>query len=216
MSDNKRPLGRHELTEEEKARVRAEAEARYRAEVEAQLQAQAQASPQESAVGDNGGTPAEPAPPKPKTATQRAQEEAALRRAALPPEQRAREDRRALMGCSVFALLIVGGLFLLLQSCNQGRAERRAQEEARAATLAGQNPYLIREHCLESVRSKLKAPATARFEDRTVPTFNNGSWAWGSYVDAQNSFGAMIRTSFVCTVTGTTADDARVQTVLLD
>ncbi|WP_272977110.1 hypothetical protein [Deinococcus geothermalis] len=218
MGDNKRPLGRHELTEEEKARLRAEAEARYREEVEAELR-QRQGAP--SAAPEEG--PPGAAPAKPKSAGQIAAEKEAARRAALTPEERAREDRKNRIGCLVFTIVMIPVALIILRSCGgaylQSRAAEKAQREAaaaRALTLEGQDPYLIREACLTSVRNKLKSPTSAKFYDDALPSYSGSAWNWSSYVDAQNSFGAMIRTPFLCTVTGTTADDARVQTVLLD
>src|SRR5687768_1316046 len=50
------------------------------------------------------------------------------------------------------------------------------------------------------VRQKLKAPATATFpawsDDACVVTHRNHIWVVRSYVDAQNDFGAMLRTPY--------------------
>lgn len=217
MSDARRPLGRHELTEEEKARLRAEAEARYREEVEAELRQRREAALTASEES------ASEAPPKPKSAGQIAAEKEAARRAALTPEERAREDRKNRIGCLVFTIVMIPVAVVLLRSCGgaylQSRAAEKAQREAEAAralTLEGQDPYLIREVCLTSVRNKLKSPTSAKFYDDALPSYSGSAWNWSSYVDAQNSFGAMIRTPFLCTVTGTSKEDARVVTVLLD
>lgn len=82
-------------------------------------------------------------------------------------------------------------------------------------TVAGQDPYTVREFCLTDLRKKLKAPATARFEDKGAPAWNGQRWSWASYVDAENSFGANLRTSFTCEVYGSSMDDAMVRTSLL-
>lgn len=60
--------------------------------------------------------------------------------------------------------------------------------------------------CEDEVKSKLKAPGTAKFqslwEGRYDNVVNAGQrYFFKSYVDAQNSFGATIRTRFECSVT---------------
>ena len=55
--------------------------------------------------------------------------------------------------------------------------------------------------CEMRVKDTLKAPSTADFPFFSQATFDGSRRATlSSYVDAQNGFGAMIRTSFVCTV----------------
>ncbi len=59
--------------------------------------------------------------------------------------------------------------------------------------------------CKSFVEGSLKAPSTAKFpgftdsSSSTVVTAN-GSYTVVSYVDAQNSFGAMLRNRFVCRI----------------
>jgi len=50
------------------------------------------------------------------------------------------------------------------------------------------------------VKDRLKAPSTARFGTLTATESYDGSYLVSGYVDSQNSFGAMIRTYFSCTV----------------
>lgn len=63
--------------------------------------------------------------------------------------------------------------------------------------------------CEERVRSSLKAPRTAKFPWRKETSFNGRTAILSSFVDAENAFGAMIRTRYVCTVeyTGGKAGD---------
>lgn len=218
MTDSQRPLGRHQLTEDEKRRIREQAEAEYRAELERQLREQ----PVEPAVT----VPAViPTPEKPRSAWQEhadaAQAKEEARRAALTPEQRERERRSQQRALVLFCVVMLPVGFILLRSCGadylQGRQaarERKAAEAAAAKTLAGQDPYLIRESCLSSVRNKLKSPTSAKFYDDALPAWDGSMWSWSSYVDAQNGFGAMIRSPFSCVVAGSTPDDARVLTTL--
>jgi hypothetical protein len=57
--------------------------------------------------------------------------------------------------------------------------------------------------CKEYVKEHLKAPSTSDFQSflgRNVQDLGNWRYRVGSYVDAQNSFGAQIRTTFTCEV----------------
>lgn len=55
--------------------------------------------------------------------------------------------------------------------------------------------------CQTEMESRLKTPATADFTgvaESAVRTDDRGHWTVGSYVDAQNVFGAKLRTQFRC------------------
>lgn len=226
MDENqRRPVGRHTLTDADRQRIREEAEAAYRAEVEAQLRTTAPEVPPVE-VPAPGVTPSAPAEkPKPEWMVRAEEQQArdAARRAALTPEQRQREDRRNSVITWVTAGVIGVTGIIVFQACGQQFAQDRAakrnardQAAAAALTVAGQEPYLIREVCLDAVRGKLKAPSSARFEDREVPMLSGGQWNWVSYVDAQNSFGAQIRSNFTCEVFGDSWAEAKVRAVILE
>ena len=58
--------------------------------------------------------------------------------------------------------------------------------------------------CQQFVEDQLKAPSLAEFSimsDSEVENTTGKVWVVESYVDAQNSFGAMVRTHFRCEVT---------------
>lgn len=67
--------------------------------------------------------------------------------------------------------------------------------------------------CETMVRERLKAPATARFSDPhagdALDELGGSNIVWRGHVDAENSFGANLRTPFVCTV-----EDEQVRVVL--
>lgn len=51
------------------------------------------------------------------------------------------------------------------------------------------------------VKNQLKAPSTAKFpwyDDSCVDSLGNSRYRVTSYVDAQNSFGAMLRSNYIC------------------
>ena len=57
--------------------------------------------------------------------------------------------------------------------------------------------------CQVHVTNSLKAPSTAKFEylpDASVEDLGNNTFGMNSYVDAQNSFGAMLRTNYYCKI----------------
>jgi hypothetical protein len=57
-----------------------------------------------------------------------------------------------------------------------------------------------RETCRSAVAKQLKAPSTAQWPGDSVYEEPPGRFAVEGSVDAQNSFGAMVRTGYSCTV----------------
>lgn len=58
--------------------------------------------------------------------------------------------------------------------------------------------------CRNAVKDQLKSPNSAKFPssldlNAAAREMNDGSWALGSYVDAQNAFGVEVRNNFICT-----------------
>jgi hypothetical protein len=77
-------------------------------------------------------------------------------------------------------------------------------------------PDLALVKCQEAVESALKAPATAKFpSDAFHGVTDVGGWRYQvhSYVDSQNSFGALIRTSYTCDVQCVGIDNCSVTNV---
>jgi hypothetical protein len=57
--------------------------------------------------------------------------------------------------------------------------------------------------CENFVRRLLKSPSTANFaphRELAITGSEMGPWTVHGYVDSQNSFGAMIRSNYVCTI----------------
>lgn len=113
----------------------------------------------------------------------------------------------------VMAMALVG----VLAACAPGASADPAapsQEVDDGSYLAGtmgtSGPYDAAEvmtGCKFAIREQLKAPSTARFPglfsgDFTEPQYMTvvNFWVWYVRVDAQNSFGAMIRNHFKCLV----------------
>ena len=82
-------------------------------------------------------------------------------------------------------LLFVGCSALLISGSGHGS---RAPSDVEA-----------RNQCQDWVRDKLKAPSTADFAD-TITVAGSPAWKFTGQVDAENSFGAKIRTGWSCTI----------------
>jgi len=95
------------------------------------------------------------------------------------------------------SLIMPIGLLLVVACVDSPEAQaRRAESEARVATVV---------LCEDTMTSKLRAPATADYpfgHVATVRTMSPGRYGLASYVDAQNGFGAQVRTRFICEVEG--------------
>jgi hypothetical protein len=65
------------------------------------------------------------------------------------------------------------------------------------------NIFSMMDMCKELVSKQLKAPSTATYTDSSKP-IGLSDLVWNSFVDAENSFGAKIRTNFACTYTKNT------------
>jgi hypothetical protein len=106
---------------------------------------------------------------------------------------------------------IIGGFFAIVMfQCTmmgQRREERAATEQA-AMTPAQKQAQLdestrsdAKWKCKEFVEKTLKAPSTADFQNYnnfSASGTGEGPFQVSGYVDAQNSFGAKIRTQFTC------------------
>lgn len=101
----------------------------------------------------------------------------------------------------IILLLVI--MLIWVPGCGETPAERAAREQREAevaAQTAAIEAYVMAE---VFVRRQLLAPATARFapfREATVTNLGGGRWFIAAHVDAQNAFGAMIRTPFRATL----------------
>jgi hypothetical protein len=58
--------------------------------------------------------------------------------------------------------------------------------------------YAALDVCHQRIEDQLKAPATADYTDEVTTESAPGNWNITGAVDAENSFGAKIRASYVC------------------
>jgi len=121
------------------------------------------------------------------------------RRGRLRPANKAPSGAQALVSL-VLGFVLVGALASWWTS--PSRSPDPADQARLAETVDAERAW---RYCQDAVRARLKAPSTARFPGREavdglVVKGSDGTVAYQvvSYVDAQNSFGAMIRTQFEC------------------
>lgn len=72
--------------------------------------------------------------------------------------------------------------------------------------------------CKSFVKNKLKAPTTAKFpfSDYNAVNQGNGRYTIFSYVDSQNSFGAMLQTKYACQLHAVRAPDSNLVSWVLE
>lgn len=72
--------------------------------------------------------------------------------------------------------------------------------------------------CHDRIKQQLKSPSTAKFEGLfdfiAVQSADHKDWTIHGHVDAQNAFGATLRTNWTCTVTPIDKDNAMVEATL--
>jgi hypothetical protein len=110
---------------------------------------------------------------------------------------------------NVVALLLIGGSLIFTSIAFNWPMDFRPSEERARAAAARQARNEERQRCGERVlafvaaegfiKERLKAPGTAQFAsitDSVIWRVECGRWGVKSYVDAHNSFGALIRTHY--------------------
>ena len=99
-----------------------------------------------------------------------------------------------------WAVSLVLAFSLFCWSVSQSpKLEQPAQQEAKQEHDAI-SAYVMAQ---DFVSNQLKAPSTAKFPTYSknyVTDLGEGKYTITAYVDAQNSFGAMMRNNFICTV----------------
>src|SRR5262245_38063453 len=90
---------------------------------------------------------------------------------------------------TMYALIVLAVVGLIVWAIS---AKQNNPETTRSNTAA--------QACEDAVKDQLKAPSTAKFTNERY-TDSDPSWLVTGDVDAQNSFGAMIRSHFTCDLT---------------
>lgn len=103
------------------------------------------------------------------------------------------------LGC-LGAVVVVAVLVAVISTLTrddspEGVAKRELSEASSIVTVI----------CENAVKSRLKSPGSADFpfgHGTAVTSSGPGAYTLASHVDSQNGFGAMLRTHFVCSVSG--------------
>ena len=93
--------------------------------------------------------------------------------------------------CLVLVLLGALGLLVLVIAGSTGSSDRTTPSRVPPE-------FEARAECRMAVVNSLKAPSSAEFVTIQAKQTSPGRWTVGGQVDAQNSFGAMIRSHFIC------------------
>lgn len=112
----------------------------------------------------------------------------------VSPEQ-ARENMKGclmIFGMFVSIPVVIFAIIMIIGMTSNDSSGREAQYSAERA-------------CKSHVSSLLKAPSTASIKV-TSSTENSDGWSFGGTVDAENSFGASIRSTWVCNASGEAGD----------
>lgn len=101
-------------------------------------------------------------------------------------------------GAAIFVCVVFFIIFLVFKcSCSETDQERANRTEQNSEFTA----YYNSQQC---VKELLKSPSTAEFpsgSNQFVTKIDEDTYLINSYVDSQNSFGAMLRTNYVCQIT---------------
>lgn len=101
---------------------------------------------------------------------------------------------KAKMGDRIAAVVVT---FLILVGIYACTSREKEVSQPRIATIEDKKSYAYI-YCKNIIEKTLKAPKTAEFPWGVSAVFVDGKYIVNSYVDAENSFGAHIRTRFMC------------------
>jgi hypothetical protein len=203
-------LGRHSpgaLDAATKARIRAEEAERLRVRAELEAEAAGQvAAPVEPAVSLEKPAPAPRPAPEMKSGKFYLTAPKSPDAASAAPAAIQGTTADAWKGFLSLALIVVVGFFLI-RACTSAIGNAFTPSPAQAAQNAEDKHWNdFGAACMVAGDSQLRSPASAHYSNYiighdtgTLSGTYQGGYTWRGYVDAQNAFGANIRTNFVCT-----------------
>ena len=129
-----------------------------------------------------------------KLAVAKQQFQAKARREQL--KDNAAKPKEQTRGCLDFVALIVTGVVIsvIFATCSGGGSGSSPKTPDKL------NEWSAQIACQDTVKDRLKAPATAQFDNWTRSANADGTYTITGTVDSQNSFGAMLRSKFSCQV----------------
>ena len=107
-------------------------------------------------------------------------------------------------GAIVIVVTILGLIIGIVQCVNPNKSK---QEDMDSYGHIKKDAQFIAKY---EISNRLKAPSTAEFEWNPTTNRIGDSWTVSGYVDAQNSFGAMIRSNYSIKITFSSKDDYKV------
>lgn len=113
----------------------------------------------------------------------------------------------------VLVALLGGGMYLATQTSALDFLAP-SKSARRETPLADMTWGVAMVKCEEAVRSQLKNPDSAKFDESTQPQWDGQKWSYASRVTAENSFGASVQTPYVCEIRGETQSSATVSATL--
>lgn len=123
---------------------------------------------------------------------------------APPVQQAAPVQKRGGLGCFGWGVLTLVGV-AIIGALSTGSSPSTSNPSASPSVPEAMSYVTFHRTCTELVSKNLKAPATAQYPDSLEETQNGDltgtgetGFIWNGHVDAQNSFGANLRTPFVC------------------
>lgn len=108
------------------------------------------------------------------------------------------------IGGGVLVLFIIGSIFG--GSDDEGDDPREKDETTSSSVAEAPKPKDIGDElgaqvvCRDFIEDRLKSPASADFSDEDATHVRGRVWTVTGAVDSENSFGAMIRNTYSCTV----------------
>lgn len=132
--------------------------------------------------------------------------------AAEKKQKAAEKNKQAGQGCLIFiAIIAVVGIIIWATSGSNDSSTSSSTPEQVVTLPNGDtvNDTLANVLCRDQIRDQLRAPSTAEFpnpfsSDYTRPTKSGNTWRNTIRVDAQNAFGAMVRSQWFCEINGDT------------
>jgi len=103
-------------------------------------------------------------------------------------------------GCLIFSIIILIIVYIIYNMGNDTSSNNSPTTSA-----SSYNNFLAYSYAEDFVKKQLKSPSTAKFpgiieKNKQSVNLGGGTFKIDSWVDSQNSFGAMIRTNFSCII----------------
>jgi len=134
-------------------------------------------------------------------------------KAPAPP---AEEKKTSTASVGWLVLLVLVAFLIMIMSFGSGGSGRSGRSSAPKQAHSELDAWGM---CREFVEESLKAPRTAKFPwgySKFTTHLGGGKYRVRAYVDAQNSFGALVRSDFDCTVQYAGEDRWRLENLAID